>query len=410
MCPFLQLPGNGLNQSVLPPRSLGRLWLQAADVDVTNAPELVTKRTFLEFDLGGKSRTLTRCSSDGNIKYGSDSRPHVPQWKSFTDSRVQSPTSSPGCCPAGDWSFLSCCALNPDVCASNGHSPAPQNWSSLPANVFVAVPVFVPAAQPTMPNDILAALNAKKAAFGDTVARLSLAALKAEAPAPATAKKPSSTRTTRRAKRTLPNTAPNTESQMLSNDNIEVLSSSSSEIAVQTTIMLRNLPLQYTRTMLLDLLDSEGFNGRYDFVYLPSNFETSVGFGYAFVNFVSEDDAEVGRQHFQGFNMWSMAGEEVCETSWSDPYQGLVSNVERYRNSPVMHENVDDKHKPILFAGGIRQTFPAPSKLIKPPKTVHRSIPLQNIARPKARDFSSISSDSTTLSTASASCTMPIGA
>lgn len=255
------------------------------------------------------------------------------------------------------------------------------NCGQVPGNVFVAVPVFVPAARPIVSCGIMEALNAKKAALGDTVARLSLAALKAEALAPA--KKHSSTRTARRVKKTQPKIASNTVSQMLPSDTIDTGadSSTSSEIVEQTTIMLRNLPLAYTRTMLLDLLDSEGFEGRYDFFYLPSNFETSLGFGYAFVNFSSEDDAELARQHFQGFNKWTTAGEEVCETSWSDPYQGLAANVERYRNSPVMHESVDDEHKPVVFLGGLRQAFPAPTKLIKAPKTAHRSIPLSSATR-----------------------------
>merc|ERR1719163_748335 len=34
------------------------------------------------------------------------------------------------------------------------------------------------------------------------------------------------------------------------------------------TVMLRNLPNNYTRAMLLKLIDSEGFGGKYDFVYL----------------------------------------------------------------------------------------------------------------------------------------------
>jgi len=361
------MSGKGCNQTVLPPQSLGRLWLQAADADMINAPELVTKRTFLEFDLGGKpSSGLKRCSSDGDIKYGSVSRPHVPQIKSFSNSQVQSPTNCQGCAPEGDAAFA-------QGCVDNAYFWSAHNVSStgFPANVFLAVPVFVPAAKPSVSDGIMAVLNAKKAALGDTVAQLSLAALKAESPT--SSKKSSSTRTTRRAKR-----APTSSS-----DTVDTLSGSdaSAEIAKKTTIMVRNLPLQYTRTLFLDLLDSEGFNGCYDFAYLPSNFETSLGFGYAFVNFLSEDGAELARQHFQGFNNWSMASEEVCETSWSDPYQGLVANVERYRNSPVMHESVDDKHKPILFAGGIRQAFPAPSKLIKAPKVVHRSTPLQAAER-----------------------------
>merc|ERR1719464_1745907 len=43
-----------------------------------------------------------------------------------------------------------------------------------------------------------------------------------------------------------------------------------------TTVMLRNLPIGLTRSTLLDLLDSQGFAGKYDFAYLPVNFDTLV--------------------------------------------------------------------------------------------------------------------------------------
>merc|ERR1740123_2226645 len=41
----------------------------------------------------------------------------------------------------------------------------------------------------------------------------------------------------------------------------------------RTTVMLRNLPNDYTRDMLLALLDKEGFQGKYNFVYLPMDFK-----------------------------------------------------------------------------------------------------------------------------------------
>lgn len=363
----------GCNQSILPPKSLGRWWLQTADG--RNAPKLVTKRTFLEFELRDKSSKLSRCSSDSDIKYGSEGQPNVPLNISSGDVQLSNSRSSQECCSEGDSSLSQSSLWSPQICANI------SNGGQMMGNVFVAMPVFVPAMQPTVSCGIMEALNAKKAALGDTVAQLSLAALKAEGPA--LVNKHPSTRTSRRVKKSQSKSASSTVSQLSSKDSSDSGSDSgaSSEVAERTTIMLRNLPLTYTRTMLLNLIDSEGFKGRYDFLYLPSNFETSLGFGYAFVNFSSEDDAELAFQHFQGFSNWTTSSEEACETSWSDPYQGLAANVERYRNSPVMHESVDDKHKPVVFRGGLRQSFPAPTKLIKAPKIVHRSIPLSTAAR-----------------------------
>jgi len=69
--------------------------------------------------------------------------------------------------------------------------------------------------------------------------------------------------------------------------------------------MLRNLPNNYTRAALLELIDREGFTGRYDFVYLPIDFKTHAALGYAFLNMVTPEDAERLRKRLDGFSRWS---------------------------------------------------------------------------------------------------------
>merc|ERR1719261_987910 len=136
----------------------------------------------------------------------------------------------------------------------------------------------------------------------------------------------------------------------------------------RTTVILRNLPNNYTRGMLLDLLDDEGFAQKYDFIYIPVDFSTQAGLGYAFVNLVSPNDALAFWAHFEGFRQWSLPSEKVCTLNWSSPIQGLTAHVERYKNSPVMHEAVPDEWKPVLYFGGERVVFPPPTKAIKAPK------------------------------------------
>jgi len=133
----------------------------------------------------------------------------------------------------------------------------------------------------------------------------------------------------------------------------------------RTTLMLRNLPNDYNRELFLDMLDEECLAGEYDFVYFPVDFQTGSGLGYAFVNFTSHEEAVRAWQLLDGFKDWVVGSTKVCEARWSNPVQGLTANVQRYRNSPVMHDKVPDSYKPVVFSNGVRVEYPAPKKPIK---------------------------------------------
>mmetsp|Transcript_26386 Transcript_26386/g.68736 ORF Transcript_26386/g.68736 Transcript_26386/m.68736 type:complete len:373 (-) Transcript_26386:93-1211(-) len=138
----------------------------------------------------------------------------------------------------------------------------------------------------------------------------------------------------------------------------------------RVTVMLRSLPSSFTRSMLFKLMDTEGFAGKYDFVYLPIDFRTHGASGFAFVNLVTAAEAMRFYRHFDGFARWpvALATSKACSVGWSDPYQGLDANVGRYRNSPLMHEIVPDSYRPVLFSDGARVPFPPPTNKIKPPR------------------------------------------
>jgi len=140
----------------------------------------------------------------------------------------------------------------------------------------------------------------------------------------------------------------------------------------KTTVMMRNLPNNYSRTMLLELMDSEGFGGAYDFIYLPIDFISSASFGYAFINLVSPEEADRFREHFQNFSRWSVPSEKVCDVTWSEVHQGLVAHIDRYRSSPVMHADMPDECKPAVFSNGVRASFPLPLKKIRAPRIRRR--------------------------------------
>jgi len=71
------------------------------------------------------------------------------------------------------------------------------------------------------------------------------------------------------------------------------------EIVNSTSLYLKNIPNDYSRDMLCNLLDSEGLAGLYDFVYLPIDFKTDSGFGYAFVNFELHEHADLAVRQLQ---------------------------------------------------------------------------------------------------------------
>lgn len=137
----------------------------------------------------------------------------------------------------------------------------------------------------------------------------------------------------------------------------------------RSTVMLRNMPNNYTREMLLELIDAMGFEACYDFAYLPIDFKSQAGLGYAFINFINSAEAQRCFDDFEGFSDWKVPSEKVCTVTWGSPYQGFEAHVERYRNSPVMHHSIPDEWKPVLFdSEGLRAAFPPPTKAIKTPK------------------------------------------
>lgn len=151
----------------------------------------------------------------------------------------------------------------------------------------------------------------------------------------------------------------------------------------RTTLMIRNLPPDFTRQMLEELLDEEGFAACYDFIYLPADILSGTCFCYAFINFTMPEDAQRFKRHFTGFTRWPVRSPKEGAVDWTEALEGLPRLIERYRNSPLMHASVPEHFRPAIYQRGINVPFPEPSVRIRAPR-VRRSLPSRVRAKSSA--------------------------
>ena len=112
-----------------------------------------------------------------------------------------------------------------------------------------------------------------------------------------------------------------------------------------TTLYVANIPNKYTKKMLMKFVD-EKFAGRYDFFYLPIDFENKCNVGYAFVNFV---DLAAVRSFFYAFNgrKWPrFNSSKICEIRYAK-IQGRESCMKHFANSCLMKQE-DEGVRPFV--------------------------------------------------------------
>eukprot|EP00928_Gymnodinium_smaydae_P066284 TRINITY_DN4931_c5_g1_i1.p1 TRINITY_DN4931_c5_g1~~TRINITY_DN4931_c5_g1_i1.p1 ORF type:complete len:401 (+),score=43.52 TRINITY_DN4931_c5_g1_i1:18-1220(+) len=141
----------------------------------------------------------------------------------------------------------------------------------------------------------------------------------------------------------------------------------------RTTVMLMNVPCGYSSSKLISTIDSQGFAGMYDFIYVPMDFGTRTSMRYAFVNLLHPFIAQRFLAAFDGFSRWSSGSKSVCNALWAKKHQGLRANIDRYRNSTVMAESVPHEYKPRLFKNGLEIGFPPRIETPPMPKPTERA-------------------------------------
>ncbi|CAK0818609.1 unnamed protein product [Prorocentrum cordatum] len=105
-----------------------------------------------------------------------------------------------------------------------------------------------------------------------------------------------------------------------------------------------------------------GFAKKYDFVYIPTDFETTRTRGFSFVNLTSPSHVKPFFETFDGFFDWQcQACRKECQVCRSET-QTLQSNILRYKDSTIMDPSVPDEYKPIILKDGVRIQFPQPTR------------------------------------------------
>jgi len=120
-----------------------------------------------------------------------------------------------------------------------------------------------------------------------------------------------------------------------------------------TTAMLRNLPNKYMRDKLVCRLNSCGYKGDIDFLYLPIDFRNKCNVGYCFLNFRTSKALVRFRDEFHGQQsgekLPGFNSKKVLEVSPAR-VQGLHPNIVRLQGSPIMaRASVDREWLPVLL-------------------------------------------------------------
>jgi len=121
----------------------------------------------------------------------------------------------------------------------------------------------------------------------------------------------------------------------------------------KTTAMLRNIPNRYTQPTLLEEIDKLGFAGEYDFFYLPMDTHNRTNVGYAFINFVSQDQMESFARVFSGSNFKDHSSQKVARVSPAH-VQGFYANVQQFWDRAVTHSR-NSQYRPMVVLNGVRR-------------------------------------------------------
>lgn len=119
-----------------------------------------------------------------------------------------------------------------------------------------------------------------------------------------------------------------------------------------TTVMLRNLPCTVTQKQLLQELAASGFEGCFDFCYLPASFKNGTSKGYAFVNLINSDVLEMFVLKWHGSRRFGISQLDATITVSAATIQGKEENTKKW-NAPRMKRVRNPALRPLVISSDV---------------------------------------------------------
>jgi len=105
-----------------------------------------------------------------------------------------------------------------------------------------------------------------------------------------------------------------------------------------TTVMIRNIPKEYSQDELIEEVSAIMGHEPFDFFYLPWDFQVNANVGYAFVNFHRSKSAHLAMKLFAKYQFKVHPCAKLGDASPAH-IQGLENNLRHLEHRAVVHEN-----------------------------------------------------------------------
>lgn len=97
------------------------------------------------------------------------------------------------------------------------------------------------------------------------------------------------------------------------------------ETTAGTMGALHDIPEDWTRAVLLEMLDDFGFEQQYTCLYMPVDVKQRQNFGYAFLTMTGQEPVERAAKLLDGKASWAPPSLEALHASWTSPDHGLCT-------------------------------------------------------------------------------------